>query len=84
MILVKEQFDPNPDFPTVKYPNPEEGPSSLKAAVSCANAHGAKYIFANDPDADRFLVAERKNETEFRIFTGNEIAALLGVFIGVN
>ena len=50
--------DPDPEFPTVKFPNPEEGKTSLDLSMKTAAEVGAKYILANDPDADRLAVAE--------------------------
>ena len=51
--------DPDPEFPTVKFPNPEEGKGALSLSMDAADECGANYIFANDPDADRLAVAER-------------------------
>ncbi|BFZ14674.1 hypothetical protein BsWGS_17713 [Bradybaena similaris] len=76
-IPVPEQILADPDFPTVKYPNPEEGEGALKLAMQTADKFGSKVILANDPDADRLAVAE-KTESGWRIFTGNEIGTLLG------
>lgn len=59
MIPVKEQIAPDPEFPTVKFPNPEEGKSALNLAIATANEHGCTLILANDPDADRLAVAEK-------------------------
>ncbi|KAH9505243.1 Phosphoglucomutase-2 [Bulinus truncatus] len=76
-IPVAEQVQPDPDFPTVKYPNPEEGEGALKLSIETADKNKSKVIVANDPDADRLAVAER-TESGWRVFTGNEIGALLG------
>ncbi|XP_059153126.1 phosphopentomutase-like [Physella acuta] len=76
-IPVTEQIIPDPDFPTVKYPNPEEGEGALKLAMATADKNKSKVILANDPDADRLAVAE-KTESGWRIFSGNETGALLG------
>lgn len=85
VIKVKEQVAPDADFPTVKFPNPEEGKSALDLAIRTANENGATVILANDPDADRFALAEKRKDTgEWKIFTGNEIAALLGWWIWQN
>jgi phosphomannomutase len=92
LIHVPEQKDPDADFPTVDFPNPEEGRSTLSLAMKLAEAEGVKYIFANDPDADRFCVAERLSDNDdscggcesrdkWKIFNGNEIAVLLADFI---
>lgn len=58
LIPVMEQRDADPDFPTVKFPNPEEGKSSLTLSFQLANETKTKVIFANDPDADRLACAE--------------------------
>ena len=55
-ILVDTQAQPDPDFPTVKFPNPEE-PGAIDLSLECARAHGADIVIANDPDADRCAVA---------------------------
>ncbi|XP_062545687.1 glucose 1,6-bisphosphate synthase [Armigeres subalbatus] len=79
VIAVKEQRDPDPEFPTVKFPNPEEGKSSLVLSVKLANETGCDVILANDPDADRLACAEKDPSTgEWRVFSGNELGALLG------
>lgn len=59
VIPVKEQIEPDPEFPTVKFPNPEEGKSALNLSIKTANASGSQIILANDPDADRLAVAEK-------------------------
>ena len=77
-IPVQEQIVPDPEFPTVKFPNPEEGKSALNLAIKTANENGSSIILANDPDADRLAVAEKKPNGEWKILNGNEIGALLG------
>ena len=83
LLHVPEQREPDADFPTVDFPNPEEGRSTLSLAMKLADKEGVRYVFANDPDADRFCVAEKcEGECEgWRIFNGNEIAVLLADFI---
>lgn len=54
---MKQQQDPNPDFPTVKFPNPEE-PECLALSKQLAEEKGIRLVLANDPDADRLAVAE--------------------------
>lgn len=76
-VSVKEQMEPDPDFPTVKFPNPEEGKSALDLSVKTANENGSPIILANDPDADRLAVAEKLPSGEWKVFTGNETGALL-------
>lgn len=78
VIPVKEQVEPDPEFSTVEFPNPEEGKSSLKLAMSTADANDSKLILANDPDADRLAVAEKLSDGTWKVFTGNEIGAMLG------
>ncbi|KAF5295359.1 hypothetical protein FQR65_LT01549 [Abscondita terminalis] len=79
LIPVEEQMDPDPEFPTVKFPNPEEGKSSLDLSFQTANLNRSTIILANDPDADRLAVAEKNTGTsEWRVFNGNELGALLG------
>ncbi|KAI9915011.1 hypothetical protein PsorP6_007494 [Peronosclerospora sorghi] len=79
-VGVHAQLLPDPDFPTVTFPNPEEGKGALQLAMETAEANGATLILANDPDADRLAVAEQdvSSKSGWRIFTGNEIGLLLG------
>ncbi|CAM4662071.1 phosphopentomutase isoform X1 [Lepidochelys kempii] len=77
-LAVPEQKDPDPEFPTVKYPNPEEGKGVLTLSFALAEKEGAGIILANDPDADRLLVAEKQESGEWKVFSGNELGALLG------
>jgi len=74
---VAEQADPDPEFSTVDFPNPEEGASALDLSFKKANEIGARYIIANDPDADRLGVAQKTGD-DWRILSGNEIGTLLG------
>ncbi|CAG8495313.1 6602_t:CDS:10 [Diversispora eburnea] len=80
-IVTKEQMNPDPDFPTVAFPNPEEGKGALALSIKTANEVGARIIFANDPDADRFAVAEKGKNDEWVIFTGNQIGVMLASVI---
>lgn len=57
--MVEEQKLPDPEFPTVKYPNPEEGKSALDLSIKLANKSGSSIILANDPDADRLACAAK-------------------------
>ncbi|XP_077983669.1 phosphopentomutase-like isoform X2 [Glandiceps talaboti] len=77
-VPVKEQVDPDPYFPTVKFPNPEEGKSALNLAIETANRNDSTVILANDPDADRCAVAEKQPNGQWKILTGNETGALFG------
>lgn len=58
VVAVAEQRDADPDFPTVKFPNPEEGKSSLTLSFLLAKEASCSAILANDPDADRLALAE--------------------------
>ncbi|GFO18335.1 phosphoglucomutase-2 [Plakobranchus ocellatus] len=67
LIPVVEQVKVDPDFPTVKYPNPEEGEGALKLAMETADKNRSKVILANDPDADRLAVAEKTERLKFTL-----------------
>ncbi|EAW23881.1 phosphoribomutase PRM15 [Aspergillus fischeri NRRL 181] len=73
---VTEQVEPNPDFPTVSFPNPEEN-GSLDLAMQSADKEGKTLIIANDPDADRFAAAEKVDSGSWFTFTGNHLGVLL-------
>ncbi|XP_014484362.1 PREDICTED: phosphoglucomutase-2 isoform X2 [Dinoponera quadriceps] len=77
-LVVEEQQLPDPEFPTVKYPNPEEGKSALDLSIKLADKSGSSIILANDPDADRLACATKKKSGEWHVFSGNELGALLG------
>ncbi|XP_028817785.1 glucose 1,6-bisphosphate synthase-like isoform X1 [Denticeps clupeoides] len=77
-IPVPEQKDPDPNFSTVSCPNPEEGESVLELSLRLAEKEGARVVVATDPDADRLAVAEQYDKCKWKVFTGNELAALLG------
>lgn len=74
---VEEQNKPDPAFPTVAYPNPEEGKGALQLSFETAARVGSPLVLANDPDADRLAVAEQKADGTWRMFSGNEIGMLL-------
>jgi phosphomannomutase len=81
VTLVTEQAEPDPDFPTVNFPNPEE-PGALDLALETAARTGADIVLANDPDADRAAVAAKDPDTgAWRMLRGDEVGALLGAHI---
>lgn len=77
--VVAEQQEPDPDFPTIEFPNPEE-PGALDLAFALARSVDADIILANDPDADRCSAAipDPGAPGGWRQLTGNEVGALLG------
>ncbi|HEY8720396.1 phospho-sugar mutase [Pengzhenrongella sp.] len=90
--LVPEQADPDPDFPSVAFPNPEE-PGAIDLALGLALDVGADLVIANDPDADRCAVAVQDRRARsyrgpdtagaegWRMLHGDEVGALLGEFV---
>lgn len=77
-LSVPSQQDPDPNFSTVVFPNPEEK-GALNIAQSFASEHGCNIILANDPDADRLAVAEfDSSSASWVIFTGDQLGAMLG------
>ncbi|HEX5188487.1 MAG TPA: phospho-sugar mutase [Streptosporangiaceae bacterium] len=80
--VVEAQFDPDPDFRTVRFPNPEE-PGALDLALAQARRSGAELVIANDPDGDRLAVAVPDDEASggWRTLTGDQLGALLGAYL---
>ena len=76
-ILVDAQAAPDPDFPTVAFPNPEE-PGAIDLALETAKTFDADLVIANDPDADRCAAAIKDPVTGWRMLKGDELGALLG------
>lgn len=83
LILVDSQAEPDPDFPTVAFPNPEE-PGAIDLALETARAFDADLVIANDPDADRCAAAVNDPRTGWRMLRGDELGALLGEYIARN
>jgi len=76
VTFVPEQEKPDGNFPTVKFPNPEEA-SAMKLALELGKAKKADLVMGTDPDADRIGVAAPEGQGGFRLITGNELGALL-------
>jgi phosphomannomutase len=80
LILVDEQCTPDPDFPTVAFPNPEE-PGAIDLALKKARDFGAELVIANDPDADRCAAAINDPKVGWRMLRGDELGVVLGEWI---
>lgn len=80
VVTVDEQAQPDPDFPTVKFPNPEEA-GALDLAIKKADEKGIDVVLANDPDADRFAVALKTENGSWRQLTGNEVGTLFAYYM---
>ncbi len=86
--VVPQQAQPDPAFPTVAFPNPEE-PGAIDLALAAARERGADLVIANDPDADRCAVAVPRPDADsadsssggWRMLRGDEVGALLGEYL---
>ncbi|WP_255481244.1 phospho-sugar mutase [Pontibacter sp. Tf4] len=74
--VVEEQAEPNGNFPTVVYPNPEEK-EAMTLALNKAKEIDADIVFATDPDSDRVGIAVKNDKGEFILLNGNQTGALL-------
>ncbi|KAL9114623.1 MAG: hypothetical protein Q9227_001301 [Pyrenula ochraceoflavens] len=80
LIPCESQQLPDPDFPTVAFPNPEET-GALQLAMEKANQENAHVILATDPDADRFAAACRMPDGKWHQFTGDQMGVLFADFL---
>ena len=78
--VVPEQENPDGNFPTCSYPNPEEK-SALKLAVELAKNENADLVLATDPDADRIGIAVKTKSGEYKLLNGNETGVLMEDYI---
>jgi phosphomannomutase len=76
-IAAPEQRDPDPAFPTVAFPNPEEK-GALDIAIALAKKNSVDVLLANDPDADRFAAAASNSTGDWVTLRGDQIGSLLG------
>lgn len=73
---VESQIEPDPNFPTVAFPNPEE-PGALDIAKACIQAVDGDILLANDPDADRLAVVAKNQQGIYQAFSGDQLGALI-------
>jgi len=76
-VRVDAQFDPDPDFSTVAFPNPEE-PGAMDLALATAERVRPDVIVANDPDADRCAIGVPTPGGDYRMLSGDEVGYALG------
>ena len=79
-ILVTEQAQPDPNFPTTPFPNPEEN-GVMDLAIKYAKKHDADLVIANDPDADRCAIAISDENQNWRMLCGDEVGVILGKYL---
>ena len=79
-ILVTEQAQPDPNFPTTPFPNPEEN-GVMDLAIKYAKEHDADLVIANDPDADRCAIAISDENQNWRMLRGDEVGVILGKYL---
>ena len=74
--VVKEQIEPDGNFPTVKYPNPEET-EALDLSIKLAKEINAELVLACDPDGDRYAAVVKNERSEYELLNGNQTGALI-------
>lgn len=80
VYIVKEQEEPNGDFPTVKSPNPEE-PEALTMAMALADEKGADIVIGTDPDSDRIGIGVRDLDGQMILLNGNQTMVMMTAFL---
>lgn len=80
VVSVAEQREPDGTFPTVNFPNPEEK-GAMDMVIALADSVQAELACANDPDADRFALAARKNDGSYQMLTGDQVGILFGHYL---
>ncbi|AJR14492.1 phosphomannomutase [Leptospira interrogans serovar Linhai str. 56609] len=80
VFLVPEQKDPNGEFPTVKYPNPEEA-EAMELSKKFAIQKNAHAFIATDPDADRLGIGVKNENGEYVLFNGNQIGSIMAAYL---
>ena len=80
ITVVKEQELPDGNFTTCPFPNPELEEALEKGLELCKET-GAELLLATDPDSDRVSIAARRSDGTYRLYTGNEIGAMLTEYI---
>ena len=78
--IVEEQRDPDPDFTTVGYPNPED-PKAFRMSEELGKKNGAELLMATDPDADRFAIELLMDNGEYLPLNGNQTGYILVGYI---
>ncbi|MDO6440280.1 phospho-sugar mutase [Cyclobacterium sp. 1_MG-2023] len=74
--VVKEQIEPDGNFPTVKYPNPEET-EALDLSIKLAKEIDAELVLACDPDGDRYAAVVKNETNDYELLNGNQTGALI-------
>lgn len=82
VLTVPEQREPDGNFPTASYPNPEEA-AALQMGMDLANKEGADILMATDPDSDRFACAVKNEAGVMQIITGNQMGILFADYLAL-
>lgn len=80
MALVEEELEPDPDFKTTGYPNPER-PECFRLAEKKGKEVNAEFLIASDPDSDRLALEVRRKDGSYQFINGNHLGAILTHYI---